>query len=357
MNLITVAQSALRRLGDLGGTVWSLTEAEGHVQRGYDDLGTQFRVFWDQVYLENLPRGFSHTETWEQVYIDRNPGLFDYGQANYTMDDERGMFGTDRDERTQVGPANHTSPFEATDGLLSDAGASTAISATTDVPKTLTAIERVTWDDQTTEALRPRTQSRLDSRYELTKGEVYGFMWQKDGIRTLRKVRVPAESCATYTITGGFGILRKPTDISGDTVTGTWGVPRRIPGMHPIGTESFGFPRRPYQETRNVRVEHYRRGRVLDNHVDECELPTRYALYLRDYACWQLLNRKGPGQDVQLAAHFKARWDRGITRLQSRITRMNRERAGVLGDRNRLGVAPPPTPSLPWNYGQVVRMR
>jgi hypothetical protein len=394
-----------RRLGDSAAAIWPVPEVTSYLQAGYRQIATTLPVFWDVLYLENLPRGFSYTQPWERTYL-RGPATFDYGVANYTADFERRVAG---DERLRYGPANHTSPFEATDGALSRAHATTTIPATADLPATVTALDRVTWDQRGIDALSKRVAEDSDSRYQFTRGEVYGYLWQQDGIRTLRKVRVPAAQADTVTVDGSMGILRRPTDLSTDTVvlgeeepiggswglprslglggvtgtsgtwgsprgvysgtvTGTWGVPRaqpaftsyfglprRIPGQHPMGAERFGLPRRPYLERTNVRVEHYRQGATFTALTDVCELPDRYALYLRDYAQARCYAREGPGHDPTLAAHFDQRWARGLARILRRVQTVTRERVTVLGGDGAPMMRRPPRPQLPWAYGSRVR--
>jgi hypothetical protein len=375
MTLGELVTAVLTRLGDLPQRIWTQEEATFHLVAGYQELATTLGVFWDQLYLENLPRGASYSQPWERAFVVRFPGGFDYGYANFTAEFERRMLG---DERLRYGPANHTSPFEATDGLLARAGASTAIPATAEVPKTVTRLERATWDNRGIEALQARTLQQGDSRYEITKGEVFGYTWQKDGLRTLRKVRVPSAQADTATINGSWGGLRDPTDLSTDTITGygvaafdddgfsdgfftddthaaLWGVPRRIPGHHPLGTVRFGLCRRPYLEGKNVRVEHFRHGRAMVQAHDVCELPDRYTIYLRDYAQARLLERPGPGQDLKLAAHFDQRWARGLARITRRLDVVDRERTAVLGGDGPSLTTRPPRPSRPWAYGSTVR--
>src|SRR5262245_22905651 len=302
----------LTRLGDLAQQIWTATEVEGHLDVAYKQLATRLGLFWDWVYLENLPAAFSYTQPWEKPFLDAMGG-FDAGIANFTAEIDRRALG---DERNRIGPANHTSPFEATDGWLSKVGLETSIPATAEVPKTLAAIDRVTWDKRGVDAMEARRLARVDARYEITKGEVYGYIWEKDGIRTLRKVRVPAAQASTVTVNGSWGIVRSVSDLGVTGVTGTWGCPRRVPGHHPLGADYFGVPRRFFLDGKNVRVEHFRYGRAMVAASDVCELPERYALYLRDYAQSKCLERPGPGQDIKLAAHFGERWTRNLARLE-----------------------------------------
>jgi hypothetical protein len=338
-----------RRLGD-NGAVWTNDAIIEEIQVG-QSLIDDLPIYYDWTYPENLPRGFSYTQPWERAYV-LDMGGFDYGCANFTYEEERRLLG---DERDRIGPANHTSPFEATDQWLSSVGASTDISATVDLPTSVIALDRLTWDNQTIDALNGRELAAMDGRYELTRGEVYGYTWRKDGVRTLRKVRVPAAQASTVTVNGSWGDLRRPTDLTTDTVTGTWGIARRIPGMHPMGPEAFGLPRRPYLEGKNVRVEHFRHSRDLSERNDEVELPDRYAIYLRDYAMARLLEVAGPGQDLVLSAHYQQRWDRAMARIASRLSRMDKERVTVLGGDGRGLQRRPPRPQLPWQYGSRVR--
>lgn len=352
LTLAELRTMTLHQLGDDAGSIWTKAEVADNLTEGYQIIATQIPVFWDQLYAENLPRGFSVTQPWELLLLDAS-GNFDYGVGNFTAEFER-LAGAsiNFDSRRRLGPANHTSPFEI--DLLDNVSASTAIPATVDLPKTLTRLDRASWDTRGIDALEPRTYSRLDARYETTQGEVLGYMWQKDGVRTFRKVRVPSAQCDTYSITGSWGLLRTPSDLSSTTPTGTWGIARVIEGQHPLG-ETFGFPRRPYQDGKNVRIEHFRQGRLFTSDEHVCELPQRYARYLIDYAMSACLSRPGPGYDKDLAAHFEQRWQRGLERIRRRVVLVNTEDQRILGADGATFGSRPPRPSLPAAYGQVVR--
>lgn len=340
------------RLGDDDHVIWTAEDLRQAIRDGYRILATKLAVFWDQGYLENLPRGFSVTQPWELLQLGHGGASFNYGVANFTAEFERRL---GFDERLHYGPANHTSPFEATDGLLERADASTAIPATAEVPKTLTRLDRATWDERGIDALEPRTFSGVDARYEITAGEVFGYFWQKDGVRTFRKVKVPAQQAETVVVNGSWGILRSPADLSTTTPTGTWGVPRQIEGHHPIGPETFGLPRRPYLDHLNVRIEFFRQGRVLADDHAICELPPRYAVYLRDYARSVCFGTAGPGYDQRLSEHFDQRWQRGLKRIDMRVRAVDTEHTFVMGGDGRPAVAGPPRPKLPWQFGSRVR--
>lgn len=357
LTLSALRSELVHRLGDLRLAIWTTDELSGSLQRAYRMLAQNLHVFWDLAFLENLPAVFSVT-----TEADRADGfvMFDAGVANYTYADERRMLS---DDAHRIGPAQATSPFESADGWLAGVAIGVPIPATAVLPATVVDINRGVWDQRGLNALVPASLSKVDRRYEITAGEVYGFTWQKDGVRTLRKVRVPAAATATYLITGGpWGILRQPTDVSSETITGTWGSPRRIPTLHPIGAapdgEFWGLPRRPYQDrlgSRNFRAEVWRRGGGLTAETDACELPDRYARYLLDQAQSAAHLRNGPGQSLPLAAYYDARWQRHLARITRRLSRVHTFRQGVLGGDQAPMLAPPPRPSLPWPYGSVVR--
>jgi hypothetical protein len=341
-------------LGDDDGVIWTRAQVLVDVQDGYQQIANKLPVFWDAVYLENLPRGFSVTQPWELEHLQASGG-FNYGVANFTAEFERRAGQSlGWDERDRYGPGNHTSPFEATDGLLARAHASTDIPAVAEVPDTVTSLDRVTWDGRGLDVLEPRSFQLLDSRYEITKGEVYAYMWQKDGLRTLRKVRVPAAQCESYTVNGSWGIMRTPADLSSDVPTGTWGVPRIVESQHALGPEGFGLPRRYYKEQKNVRVEHFRQGRRYVNDLTVCELPPRYATYLRDYALSRAYAVPGPGFDLDLSKHYELRWKRDLARVERRTQTVDTEHVYVMGA-GRPNLVGPPRPKYPWQYGSRVR--
>lgn len=355
--------TVLRDLNDEDETFWSAAEVEGFLRQAYREIARAARCFWDWLYLENLPRGFSYTAPFEVDYLPEIDGALDYGQANFTYADEQAYLTDLIDPGDRVGPANHTMPCEATDDAdyLSAAGASTAIPATADLPASCHAVERALWDRASIAVITPLQAERHDSRYELTEGEVYALVTRGDGHRTVRKVRVPAASAETYTITGtgSWGVLRDPTDISAATVTGTWGSPRRMPGMHPIAspvfvgashTEPWGLPRRPYHDGKNVRVEHWRDGQPVTAGTDVFELPDRVVVACRHYAMSRCLGRNGPAQETRLATHYDLRYRRGLTRLLERMHRQQRAVVGAFGGRMAPSRNGPPRPKLPWNY-------
>lgn len=334
-----------RALNDASSAFWADAEIDTYVDRAYDDLARASRAIWDIRYAENLPAGFSSTQPWEASFV-----TFDYGVANYVCDDERTLLG---DEGHMVGPAYHTTPADLP--FLDDVRESSPMLATADLPETVTEIDRPTWDNKPIPVLMPSQAERLDSRYELTTGEVGALLASQNGVRTIRKIRVPAEQADAFTVHDTWGICRSMADVSADTtVSGSWGIPRRVAGHFPMGPERFGMPRRFYQDGKNVRIEHWRKGRSLDEGA--WELPDRSARYARDYALAQCYQRRGPAQDVTLAKHYASRYERGKARLIRRVGQMARQRVGQMGGTATMRRTGPPRPTLPWQYGSRVRM-
>lgn len=354
-DLATARARVLRDLCDEAQAFWTADEVDALLVQAYRELARVTRCFWDWLYLENLPRGFSYTAPCEADYLAEIDGALNYGRANFTYEDERALMEELLTDAQKDGPANHTCPVEATAGYLAEAGASTTIPATATLPASCHTIDRPVWDTASIAVLTPLDAERRDSRYELTQGEVYGLVTRGDGHQTVRKVRVPAAQADTFTIDGSWGALRDPSDMGTATVSGTWGIPRRLPGHHPLGTEAFGLPRRPYRDGKNVRVEHWREGRTLTLDGDVFECPDRLVVCCRHYAMSRCLGRNGPAQDLRLAKHYDARYRRGVARVLERMHRQQRAVVGAFGGRPMGRRSGPPTPRLPWNYGQELR--
>lgn len=349
LRLANMTERVLHRLGDSAQQIWTFDEIKSYILRGARTLA-QEKVMWDQVYLENLPAGFSHTGEFEEEYM-----TFSYGRANYTAEFEAEYIDPDFVEVDLSRRANHTSPGDLP--YLVDIGASTLGDATVQVPETLVEIERAVNDNRVIDATRVQRIQPRDSRYEITQGEVFAFTWEKDGPYTLRKIRVPNEMPDIYEYNGSWGLIRNADDLeTGESVSGSFGVLRIVAGHHPIGnTEGWGIPRRFYQDGKNFRVDHWRQFATEDDTTGS-ELPDRYFKYLTDYAQWRALIRNGAGQNYQLAELYKTKWDRGVARVKRRLARKDKERAGILGGTAGMRARrEPPTPKLPWQYGSQIR--
>lgn len=338
--LAAAVRRILRKMNDEDSQFFSVAEVEDRLRDGYRIVAHSLRVFWDQTYLENLPRGFSFSAEFEEDFADLN-----YGRANHSAEFERLVFDNEFDAD---GPGTHTSPFEAE---FDDS----PIPALSRMPEDTVDVDRSVWDESTIDSISHRTAEEIDHLYESTQGEVMAIVFSKDGLHVARKIRIPSQRADIYESTGSYGIARQLDDIH-DTQTGTWGVPRQIPLMHPMGySGGWGLPRRAYRDGKNVRVEYFREGRPVEGNLDTFELPDRYVRYLEWYAMARLLTREGPAQDFKLAGHYNRRWDRGLARLSSRMRSQQRERISRMGGESPRARRGPPRPRLPWNYGKPVR--
>jgi len=358
-----------RRLGDPDRRIWSDAEIDSYLLQASKELTTSNRLIWDWVYPENLPRGFSFTAPFEEALTTWHYGPGDgsgSGMANFTAEFERRL-NADQPQDPESGSyedvrdgfARHTFPDEIP--FLVQSGAAQQ-QPTSELPFRLTEVERVAWDARTIDADIHRNHRYANQQYETITGEVISYTWRKDGPRTLRKIRVPAQVADVYETKGSWGGVRRVTDLdfvdalSG--LEGDWGAARQVPGEHPIGprhtAEPWGLPRRFFRAGNNTKVEHWRTA-----YVDclETEIPARYRKYLEWYAMYRCLSRQSPGQNVELADWYRGRWADGMARINRRIGKEQSERIGRLGGLDpRSGRAQgPPRPSLPWQYGKRVR--
>lgn len=224
------------------------------------------------------------------------------------------------------------------------------------LPTDLLEIERATWDTVRLIPLRNPELQDMDGQYETTQGAVEYYAMDGDGLRILRKYRVPSATVAyvAASVVGTWGAPRTFHEITDDGTSGTWGLPRSIPGQTVVGT--WGIARRAFTVSpdTNTRIEYSRRGAALIADGTEFEVPDWVVKTIRFYCLWRALERNGPGQDLALAAHYRDRWLEGVERLKGRISKKLASRVGVMGGtgetktRHMHGV-------LPWNFGRIVR--
>ena len=165
-----------------------------------------------------------------------------------------------------------------------------------DLPSDLYKVERVTWDQKRLIPLTARQLRETDYTYDTTQGDVYAYTIEQDGIAKLRKVRIPPASRI-------------------DTTT----------------------------------IEYQRRGAALSTDDTAVELPDRYAKYIVFFAISKAYRREGPGQSLDLAEHYRMRFELGVARIQARKSSAQKARLGRLGG-SSLRSGPPPRPRLPWNF-------
>lgn len=338
--LAEVIDASLVRLGDTEQLIWDREEMTRYAQEGYDTLCQQAQVILETDYLEDY--GGNLTAEWEKDYLEA--GMAFFGLMTHTAYWERDYLPQDG---TAQDIADHTAHWEKayreTDTFR----------AVYDLPPDLVELERATWNNKRLTPMDPAVTEVADSRYEEETGEVEGYLVNKDGWQRLRKWRVPSIGPDEFTTTGNFGILRDPDDISEDEVTGTWGIPRILPGMH-LMRGPYGFPRRAYQDVNGTRIEFYRRGEELVSENIEFELPDICVKYIQWFCIGRALTRQGPGQDMTLGEHWMSRFATGLARLTRRKSRTTQNKIRRIEDgRSRVGTRPP-LARMPWAYGKVV---
>jgi hypothetical protein len=171
----------------------------------------------------------------------------------------------------------------------------------------------------------------------------------------LRKWRVPAAPYDPYDVdedSEEYGILVSiaDTEIDDDTPQGAQsGDFVQVAGQHMMG-DPWGVIVAIYKETANMRYEYRRRG---TGDCTELEIPARYQTYVRHYAQARALEREGDGQDLELAAHYQARYEAGVARMLKRRSSMHYQQKYVLGGGRRPETRP--VLRLPYSYGRAVR--
>ncbi len=328
--LLTVRDDTLYRLGDTELKVWSNAEIDSYLQEGYDELAIRTLCFWDQSFLEDLPYIGNFNGSWEKIYF--SSGEIIYEQFSHTESWESEY------DSTGLDPGNHTSSFE--DVYLSV----NYISALSEIPDNLYKIERAIWDNK---RLIPMTPMELeaDPDYQTTEGDVAAYSMDQEGLRHFRKYRKPSVVSDIYSITGTWGILRDPSDITDETPVGTWGTIRRISGESVSSSNVWGLVRRVTKQTKNTRIEYFRRGNPVASELSEFELPDLYVKYVRHFAMWRSLEREGPGQDTVLGEHYHQRFEIGIAMMLKRKSAIASTRIGRMGGAQSVRTRPPGSPN------------
>jgi len=199
------------------------------------------------------------------------------------------------------------------------------------LPSSTIEVLRVTYDDKELKGMSSQHMKDIDPNYETRDGDPQFFIYDKDGIYFLRVVPA-AQGDATYdTVNGTWGTLTQRFGVS-DTIDNPdkkgFGVLRYRDDFTFYNGGPWGTPTRIHPEEKNIEVDVYRLGRDLTSHP--MELPLPYQKYVLYWALYQALDREGSGQQLDLASHFKDRFEMGVSRLRSRKQKVNKERIGAL---------------------------
>lgn len=113
-------------------------------------------------------------------------------------------------------------------------------------------------------------------------------------------------------------------------LSGATGALRRLPGYF-ASYGPWGLARKLSKTIKNVRIEFFRRHKEMYWSNSEFELPEQYITYVRHYAMEKALSRRGPGQDLRLAKHYKSRWMRSVQRVLDRRNNIHSARLHRFG--------------------------
>ncbi len=181
-----------RWLGDSSGQIWPEDELTHYLKDAYDLMTDETGCLFGTFTAPDYAFAFNFTQEWEREYAESVSGWYADGPANFTSEFERDYL------NNAQGPANHTEHWEFNQGYQVASGALTEVSALVDIPDDVHDIERATWNTRRTTPLTSRDVETTDSRYELRKGIVEGYLRDKDGIDKLRKWRVPSSAYIVY---------------------------------------------------------------------------------------------------------------------------------------------------------------
>ncbi len=326
-----------RKLDDEEEEVWTRDFLLSAAQDGYDRLCRESECLFDMEMFDNQPLGGNHTRDFEVHFM---PGVPILARFNFTRESEKEFV----DDEAK-GPVNHTRP--------SDATAITAPNKPT--PRTLArlsnryvSVDRVTHNWLRLEADHDRYFRLTKFNYETLQGGVWSYSMDQDGVFNLRTVGVPVAELPTVAISGIYGAMRQCTEIGFDSepTIGEYGVIRSIP-RHFAGNQ-YGGIKRVVSDDLSTRVEVFRLGKELTSHP--FEIPDRAVRYVEWWAMYRAFSEPGHGENSELAAHFKQRFEYGLEVMKKRVNSMMRERTIALGSK-RTGRRDSYLEMFPADYG------
>ena len=349
----------LRRLGDLDNGIWSRAEVADYIKDGYDQFCGTTKCLFDIHVIENLPKvGNWQTDLEKQIASTKSGFHLTDEPFHYTGAHERNLGTGGRYAPTMSGPANATDRADFTGSNLDEVPTKVPGGL---LPEESVEVLRVTFDNYDLRGMSSQQLREIDPNYETRSGDPQFFTFDKDGIYYLRVVP-NAQGDAVYDSTDGlWGIMTQRLDADSaveDTIvtsevngqeTGGFGICRYRDDFSFPNGGPWGHPTRIHPESMNIEVEMYRLGRDLSHH--EMELPLPYQKYVYYWAMYQALDREGSGQQKELAAHYKQRFDMGVARMTRRKQNMNKERVHAImgGERSvPFGLG---DPQAPYPYG------
>lgn len=336
MRLEDAVTEVLNRLADKENQIWSRDEIALYFKDGLDQFCRRTKCLWDVFIIENLPKSGNWQTDLERYLAEQISGFgLTDERAHFTAEDERDKPLSDRFAGGRTGPAMATSPSDTS--YLDDFSNITTDSKQVDggeIPQSTVEVSRVAYDKRTLTGVSSQRMRELDPQYENRSGNPNWFVFDKDGMFYIRVVPAAQGDASYDTVSGSWGTLTQRLDSDSavaDTIDdgglGGFGILRYRDDCFPSGGP-HGSPTRIHPDSNNIKVEVYRLNRDLDSH--EVEIPLAYQKYPIFWAMHKALERTGRGQDMELSDHFRARFERGVDRMERKNREMDRERAGRL---------------------------
>lgn len=168
------------------------------------------------------------------------------------------------------------------------------------LPTDFQLLQRCEWNNIVCTPVRGHDLSLSDKAFESTQGDVFAFMIDGDGTRTLRKIRVPAASHAT-----------------------------------------------------RFQIEYYAKGAALADTTTEFEVPDWMVDIIENKALFLAYDSEGPGQSLELSSLYLEEYERGVQRVIERRQRIFKAHTPIIGGgANRPAIGRPVNPP---NYGRPTR--
>lgn len=421
--LLSLRENIASRLGDSDYRVWSEDQIESFINDVQEQFCQDTGLLREAWPMDELPRVSNYNYPFEKQFMTatRTWALFaaaptvkpaiTYDRANYNYPWERD-FSDDG-----VGPASCNQAWErdqyfgddtlglipaGTDPLVRAYVAPVRflgndfIPATVILPERAVEALRVVWDGRRVWPQNSNMIGDRDRLFEEIPGQFDQYTIMHDGMRYLRKYRIPAgrgvhdvvapnpsyagmmRGFLNYDalVFTAFDLFNKdfwnycglPTPGTvwttvtshnlkqgwsggywdGATIMGTFGAVRRLPGMR-ISGGPYGIIRRLSYDNQNTVFEARRRCRrvVADN--DTFDVPEPLLRFIRDKVTSMLLMLPGPGFDDKLAKFYDGRYMVGVGLARSWMDRVHKMKRRAYG-KNPKRPYPPARVQWPYHY-------
>ena len=354
----------LTRLGDLDNEIWGRAEISDYLKDAYDQFCGETKCLFDIHVIENLPVTGNWQTDLEKQIASTKPGFHLTDQPfHFTGEHERDLGTGGKYAQTLRGPASATNKkwYDAdnVESLIADLPTKVPGGL---LPEEVIDVIRVTYDNRGLQGMASARLKELDPNYETRSGDPQVYTFDKDGIYFLRIVPA-AGGQANYDDTDGtWGKLAQRLDSDSnveDTIvtsevsgqrTGGWGIIRHRTDFSFANGGTWGHPTRIHPEDLNIDVEVNRLGRDLDHHAMEIPLP--YVKYVLYWAMYQALDREGSGQQLEMAKHYRERFEMGVARMKTRKRKMNLEHITTLMRQSPVEDFGLGEPQAPYPFGE-----